>query len=154
MNHEPLGTDTPREDKSAPRNQSFEGQLTNGCLIIVVGSLVTFALGFWPFLVFEQLSQPGLQQTLLIGAAGTLPLAFILPRIGKGAGLAGFIGGIACCALAMFLRLQMIAIGRGDPLIPQPDYPAGSEWMVPLIWSLTLIAIAVIFQPKSAFEDE
>ena len=54
--------------------------------------------------------------------------------------------------LAFPFTFQTLGYSRND--IPQPEYPRSWVWLVPLIWLVAAILVALVLLPKREFLDE
>lgn len=153
MPFEPLGTDEPLTEVPK-RKKDFESQLMTGCGVILLSSVITYILVFWPFAVFEHHTVSGLLQALTFSS---LPVwvfgAFLARKFGQ-AGASGLIGGALCGGIFMFLRLQMVMAAKGERTLTQPEYPERWMYIVPGVWLVATVAVMMLFLPKWADEDE
>jgi len=139
---DPLQTDEKLEKpiKSGP---NFEAQILSGCSFFVATSLLTYAIGVWPFFVLAD--QHLIAKFLMACAFGLLPTAIIGVVAGiKGGvpGACGFLGGTIAVAMFMYLRISQIMLGEHMPDLPKPDYPSAAAWILPLFWTVIAVIIA------------
>lgn len=154
MPFEPLGTDEKIEGGRGRRPRDFEGQLMSGCAVILAGSLFGYLLAAWPYFVFDQHTLRGLGVTLVFSTVPVWVFGVFLVRTLGQAGATAFAGALLVGAIFMYLRLQLVVAVRGDPNLPQAEYPDRWHWMVPLGWLLAGLAVLVVFLPKDGGEDE
>jgi len=147
MPFEPLGTDEPLE-ASAPRPQSFEGQLMTGCSVILVSSFLVYLLAMWPFLILEHRTTAQLYKALAFNTIPTFIAGACFVRFGKLAGAVGFAGGLFVGAVFLYLRLETVLTARFNPMLDQPEYPPNWKWIVPFAWLLAGLAVLFIVLPK------
>lgn len=145
---EPLHTDE-KLDSNAPRSGMDEAMLA-GCGAFLVGSLATFFLTAWPFLVLEPLgatSTMGMATALssLIGGLGTF---FATVRADLPAGV-GALGGALASAFCAHLRLDATFRDAEAQFIRQPEFSATMRWIAPLcILAVSIAALLVALQKR------
>ena len=153
MPFEPLGTDELLSEAPKPK-KDFEGQLMTGCGVILVSSVITYVLVFWPFAVFEHHTVSGLVQAVLFASVPVWVFAAFLARKFGQAGASGLVGGALCGGIFMFLRLQMVMAAKGERTLAQPEYPERWIYIVPGVWLVATIAVMLLFLPRWTDEDE
>ena len=140
MPFEPLQTDEPVTSKG-PKVRDLDSQMLAGCGTFVVLSLLTYFLAIWPHLAFFDTYRIrtlaidcgiGMLPALLAGAVATRKWG--LPAAG------GFISGALAGAIFLLLRLKQIVLMEGTKDLPQPEFPANWQYLIPAVWMLAVMA--------------
>jgi hypothetical protein len=148
MPFEPLRTDEklPTKQKAA---RDMDSVMLTGCTGFVSASLLTYFVGVWPFMAFQDTH---LAATLgLCALVGLLPatlLGVIASRKFELPGACGFVGGSMALSVFLYLRLQQVMLGKSSADLPRPDYPASWVWAIPLGWLVVSILVAVLTVPR------
>lgn len=155
MPFERLETDEPiSPDAASTKARDFEGTLMTGCGVILVSSVLTYLMSFWPFAAVPHHTVSGLVQALALASLPTWVFGAILARKFGMAGASGFVGGALCSAIFIYLRLQMVTSVRGDRTLPQPEYPDRWAVIIPVAWLLASAAAMMLFLPSWFDKDE
>jgi hypothetical protein len=133
----------------------MDSQMIFGCSGFLVASVLGYLMSIWPFLAFQQTEQAiWLLLCMLFGPGPAVVLgAFATRKFGLG-GACGFIGGALCTAIFVFLRIQHSFTSYLAQQAPRPDFPEIFQYLVPLVYVLLCVFIAVLLIPKSEFEEE
>jgi hypothetical protein len=153
MPFEPLGTDE-KLDAAVPRERDMDSVMLTGCTGFVMASVLTYALGVWPFFVFPEIY---LLRTLglcaLVGLVPSLIAGVIFAKKFGVAGAAGMVGGSLATAIFLYLRLDQVSALRNSNLPGEPQYPGNWAVIIPAVWLLISLGIALALSRKS-FEFE
>jgi hypothetical protein len=150
MPFEPLQTDEKIEGKPA-REKSMDDAMLKGCSGFVGCSMITFALGVWPFLAFGSVDQTG-TNVLLGFPIGLIPAAiggiYVCRKLGLAAAC-GFIGGAMAIGVFLFLisRRLMLAIFLASG--PRQFYSPFAVYLIPVVWVALVVGETYLFLPKS-----
>jgi hypothetical protein len=158
MPFEPLRTDE-RLETSGPRPKDFDTQMLLGCSGFVTVSLLTYFLTVWPHLAFPDTYR--LSVLMAACAAGMLPAAILgivaMRKFGLPGG-GGFVGGALAASIFLHLNLKRLllleelqAVSRE---LPQPEYPASWQFLVPGAWLLGAVVLALVFLRREEFSTE
>ncbi len=146
MAFEPLQTDE-KLTKAVKTGPDMDTQMIGGCSGFVGSALITYALGIWPFFLFNA-SVHLLAQLLLSSLLGLIPASVFGAIVGRRWGLApacGFFGGAITVAVFLYLSLNQVAMGHTIADLPRPDYPAAFAWLLPLAWILFALVVTAFF---------
>ncbi|MBX7132922.1 MAG: hypothetical protein K1X67_09630 [Fimbriimonadaceae bacterium] len=154
MPFEPLQTDEKLTSKAKPE-RDMDSQMIFGCSSFVFVSIMSYILAVWPMFVVQDTHT--LVNLGVALAAGLLPASIfggVATRKTGLPGACGFVGGAMAMAIFLFLRLEQLMLGYSRNDIPQPEYPRSWVWLVPLIWLVAAILVALVLLPKREFLDE
>lgn len=151
MPFEPLRTDEPIEGPR-PKQQDFDSQMLSGCGTFVALSLLTYGLAVWPHILFHQTY---LLNTLLLDCAiGMIPAILLggwsTRRHGM-PGAGGFLGGAMAAAVFLNLRLKQIVMMEGTRDLPQAEFPASWQYLLPGAWLLVVLALIGLLIRREEF---
>lgn len=154
MPFEPLQTDEKLPAKVKPE-RDMDSQMIFGCSSFVFVSLMSYILAVWPMFVIQ--GTHTLVNLAVALGAGLIPatiLGGIATRKTGLPGACGFVGGAMAMAIFLFLRLEQLMLGYSRNDIPQPEYPRSWVWLVPLVWLVAAVLVAIVLLPKREFLDE
>jgi branched-subunit amino acid transport protein AzlD len=150
MPFEPLDTDEKIEAGYPRRKRDLETQLLGGCMVVLVGSLITYALVIWPWFTFKEYEISGLEKMAVFGGVPASIFGVVVIRKLDAAGLAAFMGGAMAAGVFVFLRLQQSNLGRYAQDLPMPEFPERWVMLVPLGWLAWIILVALASYPRRA----
>lgn len=135
--------------KPEAKKRDLESDLMHGCGVLVVVSLITFALAVWPSMAWREYAVADLLKTI---AAAWIPClvtgAFAVRRF-REAGLAGFIGGAMCYGIFLYMRLMQVFVAEGNPDLPHAEWPRPFSILIPLLWAVLSVGLAVAVYPRT-----
>ena len=149
MPFEPLRTDEPLPPGKKPKPHDFESVIIAGCTGFVASAIITYVLAVWPFLVFQQLEL--LKYLIMcIGFGPLIAYLFGLITCRKFGlpGACGFIAGAMSVLVFLSLRMDQVFLSAAAGQLKQVQYPESFRILVPTIWMLGAVAIALIFTPR------
>ncbi len=136
----------PRKVKA--KKPDFERELMAGCTTIVLLSFACYALTIWPFFFLPEYTLRGLGTCVAFGAILPAILGVVAIRKLDIVGIAGYLGGTMAGIVFVYLRLSQTMLGLYDESLPMPEYPERWAWLVPLVWVLASIVLALMTYPK------
>ncbi|AIE84269.1 hypothetical protein [Fimbriimonas ginsengisoli] len=153
MPFEPLDTDEKLE-RPATRVRDMDDQMLFGCSGFLVASLGGYALSVWPFFVFPDTQRLSVLAISL--GVGLIPAAiltvFASIKFGM-AGACGGVGGAIATAMFLYLRLNQIFLAWMARRIPEPEYPASMQGLIPIAWILAVLLIGMAATPRETSPD-
>ncbi|MCU0315642.1 MAG: hypothetical protein MUC92_03515 [Fimbriimonadaceae bacterium] len=152
MGFEPLKTDEKIPPTNKPKSD-FEAQLMSGCSVIVVVAFLTYFLTAWPWFVFPLYTLTGLQTAIVAGCGTSVVLGGISCFRFRIAGASGFLGGALAAGVFIFLVLNEVGKGRVSQDLPRPEYPERWQWMVPLLFVVACVLVAILLTRKEKTES-
>jgi len=148
MPFEPLRTDEKLPTKQKPPKDMDSVMLT-GCTGFVFASLLTYFLGVWPFLAFQDTHLAAIMGLCaLLGLVPATVLGIVAARKFELPGACGYVGGAMALSVFLYLRLQQVMLGKSSTDLPRPDYPESWVWAVPLGWLIFSVLVAVLAIPR------
>lgn len=148
MPFEPLQTDEVIEAGYPRRKRDLETQMLGGCLVVLVGSLLTYAMVIWPWFVYKEYEISGLVKTAIFGALPASIFGVVIIRKLEAAGLAAFMGGAMCAGVFAYLRLDQSNLGRYAKDLPAPEFPERWVGMIPIGWLAWIVLLAIACYPR------
>lgn len=154
MPFEPLRTDEPIAGPKA-KVRDFDSQMIAGCSGFVATSVITYGLAVAPHFAFVDTYR--LNVLILACAAGMIPAwlwgGFATRKFGL-AGAAGFVGGSLAAAIFFLLNLKRILLREGLKDLPQPEFPASWQYLVPGVFLLCTFLVVAFTLRRDEFMTE
>lgn len=157
MPFEPLNTD---EKLSGPvrKEKSMDDVMLAGCSGFLIASLLCYGLAVWPFFVFANFLT--WDRLLITAATGFFPSALVGLFCSRKFGLpgaCGFVGGSMATSVFLHLNIKRILLSVAlEPGMP-PPFPPMMTYLLPAMWLLICIGLAILVLPKSEwpmFDDK
>lgn len=149
MPFEPLRTDEPLPPGKREKPPDFESVILAGCTGFVLSSIITYILAVWPFLTFQQIQL--LHVLILCAATGPMIaciFGIIVCRKFGLPGACGFIAGAMSFLIFIILRMDQVFLAAAAGQTKAPEYPSLFKILVPAVWILGTVGIALLATPK------
>ncbi len=149
MAFEPLGTDEKLSEPVKPE-KDLDTILLGGCSTFVLICILVYALTSIPFYIFDDVYRlTSLLRTLAIGGIPACILGLFFTRRFGASGFGGYLGGLLISGVFLHLRLRQVMLSEWMKDAPQPDYPMSFVWIIPAIFVLANIMLALIVVKKN-----
>jgi len=148
MAFEPLQTDE-KLDVPEQTAQDMDKQMLFGCSGFLIASVVGYLLTIWPFLAFQKIEQTfWLAACFAAGGGPAIIVGLISTRRFGLAGACGFVAGAMTTGIFLYLRIQQSFLSALAKSSPTPEYPDSFIWLLPIVWILLCVFLAVVALPK------
>lgn len=153
MAFEPLQTDEKLEGP-VKRERDMDTHMLIGCSGFVIGSVAVYALGVWPFFVFQKaFLGVVLAEALACAVVPQWIVGAIVTRRFGIAGACGFVGGSLCNGIFLFLRVSQLFVSARLQQSPSPEFPEAFAYLIPGVTVLACAFVAVLFLSKKELDD-
>lgn len=149
MAFDPLGTDEKLAQPVKPE-KDLDTILLGGCSTFVFICFLVYGLTSVPFYIFSDVYKlSSLIRTLAIGGIPACILGLIFTRRFGAAGFGGFLGGLLTSGVFLHLRLRQVMLSEWMKDAPQPDYPMSFIWIIPTVFVIGNILLALLVVKKN-----